>query len=99
MSDEINQLRQEVAVLKESQNTMLANFAKHKAESDSAFERLRTEMVMQGWRNLMATVIVVSFGIALLGNFSNKDSNSTITYQSFPSAYQPPAASVLPDPN
>ena len=86
------------------QTTTKAEIQSAKSESAISYERLLAAIERQGKqmeRRLMemivAVVIIVGVGVAFLGFlFTALDRNS----QSPPAIYyQPPAASVLPDPN
>ena len=73
MSDEFNELRQQIAVLQERINTMEANAAKHKAEGDTAIERLRvsfeglrTDMAERSESITKTIMISVGVGVAVL---------------------------------
>ena len=70
MQPDPNEILRQIAVLKESYKTMEATAAKHKAESDSAIERLRTSF--EGLRKDISeqskgtlTVIMIAAGLII----------------------------------
>ena len=69
MQPDLNEILRQLAVLKESHKTMEATAAKHKAESDSAIERLRTSF--EGLRKDIAeqskeTVVIIMVAAGLI---------------------------------
>ena len=115
MSDEINELRQQIAVLEERIKTMEANVAKEhakgetaierlRADNTNAIERLRTDMAQQSKdteRQIKNMIIVTvgAIGVGVAIISAVVTINANSTLAPATVSYQPPAASVLSTPN
>ena len=84
--------------------TTKADLQTAKSEAAVSYERLQaaiTELRKDTYKAMMGgalgIVILLGFLITILDR--NSPPAPTVIYQQAPSAYQPPATSVLPDPN